>query len=128
MSLPCFHPPCLSCRRALLEHALTEDRERLPDVGTPPTTSRERARAEAQRPQQWVRPGRFMQSLNALQAELLAAVQRGSDGGGATSGTAEGPVAPSPGVLERLESVRREALSVLLDMAGEGAAESPFRP
>lgn len=53
-----------------------------------------------------------MQSLNALQQEMLA----GGEGGNARA---------SDAMLERLESIRREALAVLIDMAGEG---QPYLP
>ena len=73
--------------------------------------------------QEWVRPGRFMLTLNALQQEMLQQAQGGgSDGGSDSSG---GTAAPSGATLERLESVRREALQVLLEMAGEG---QPYMP
>jgi hypothetical protein len=103
-------------RRALLEHALQGDTERLQEqlpgsTAQPPPTNFERLRAEAEAPQDWVRPGRFMQALNALQQEMLL--------------LSMGIGAASDALLERLESIRREALSVLLDMAGEG---QPFLP
>lgn len=114
-------------RRALLEWAFEDDRERLRDTqgigaqrGTPLTT-REQARKAAEAPQEWVRPGRFMQCVAALQQEMLERAE-GSAGSGNNSG---GEDVPSDAVLERLESVRREALQVLLALADEGL---PFRP
>lgn len=68
---------------------------------------------EAERPQEWVRPGRFMQCLNAVQAEML----------NPTPGSDAPP--PSDAALERLETIRRQALEVLLEMAGEG---QPYLP
>ena len=50
-----------------------------------------------------------MQSLSALHAEMLGQAASGSDG-----------QVPNSDVLERLESIRREALGVLLGIAGEG--------
>ncbi|EFN50903.1 hypothetical protein CHLNCDRAFT_55451 [Chlorella variabilis] len=98
-------------REGLLLQALSEDVERLPGAGQPgpDATTRERLRAQAEAPQDWVRPGRFMQSLSALQAEMLGQAASGSDG-----------QVPNSDVLERLESIRREALGVLLGIAGEG--------
>ena len=100
-----------------MEHALQQDTEQLQEQeprspAQPPPTNFERLRAEAEAPQDWVRPGRFMQALNALQQEMLH-----------PSTGSSGP--PSDALLERLESIRREALSVLLDLAGEG---QPFLP
>lgn len=98
----------------MLERALTADTERLADTSRgEPSTNFERLRVEAERPQEWVRPGRFMQCLSAVQAEMLSPTP-GSDA----------PPA-SDAVLERLESIRRQALEVLLDMAGEG---QPYMP
>lgn len=111
-------PLSLDCRQALLRHALQEDREKLPETSRgQPTTNFERLRAEAERPQEWVRPGRFMQSLNALQQEMLQPSAEATGDGGAAG--------PSDVALERLESIRREALAVLLDLAGEG---QPYLP
>ena len=62
-----------------------------------------------------VRPGRFMQCLNAVQAEMLEP-SSAEPGSGPAAGDA---------ALERLESIRREALEVLLEMAGEG---QPYLP
>ncbi|PSC68405.1 SET domain-containing [Micractinium conductrix] len=103
--------PAQAERRALLEHALQSDTERAPGGGPgPDPTNFERLRAEAEKPQEWVRPGRFMLTLNALQQEMLQQAQGGgSDGGSDSSG---GTAAPSGATLERLESVRREALQV----------------
>ena len=105
-------------RRALLEWALQDDRERLPEpsrgAAAPPPTSFERARAEAERAQAWVRPGRFMQSLAALQQEMLEPATEA--GAAAALGDA---------ALERLESIRRAAVEVLLEMGGEG---QPYLP
>lgn len=116
-----------STRRALLEWAFEDDRERLRDTqgigaqrGTPLTT-REQARKAAEAPQEWVRPGRFMQCVAALQQEMLERAE-GSAGSGNNRG---GEDMPSDAVLERLESVRRDALQVLLALADEGL---PFRP
>ncbi|KAL4855125.1 Granule-bound starch synthase 2 [Chlorella vulgaris] len=111
-------------RQLLLRHALTDDVERLPGAGQlgPDATQRERQRAEAEAPQDWVRPGRFMLTVAALQAELL---ETGSE-------VAADFAAPKEAVLKRLESVRRDALAVLqrLDEAAlEAAAEGqPFLP
>eukprot|EP00887_Chlorella_sp_A99_P006768 scaffold3.g6768.t1 len=66
----------------------------------------------ARDPGEAVRPGRFMQGLAALQAEMLDAV----------AGSGE-PV--SSAMLERVESIRREAVAVLEDMAGEGPEYRP---
>lgn len=99
-------------RRALLEHAFQADREGEPAGAGDRATNFEQLRAEVERPRDWVRPGRFMQSLNALQQEMLI----GSEAGGARADDA---------VLERLENIRREALAVLIDMAGEG---QPYLP
>ena len=60
-----------------------------------------------------MRPGRFMACLNALQAELLEP----------SPGSEAPPVGDA--TLERLEAVRRQALEVLLEMAGEGR---PYMP
>lgn len=117
-----------SCRRALLEWAFEDDRQRLYDTqgigaqrGTPLTTF-ERARKVAEAPQEWVRPGRFMQCINALQQEMLERAEGGKTG---SSGEVGGEGVPSEAVLERLESVRREALQVLLALGEEGL---PYRP
>lgn len=123
-------------RRALLEWALEDDRERLRDtrgIGAqqgPAPTVFERARKAAEEPQEWVRPGRFMQCINAMQQEMLeraeGAAQGSAAGGGGSDGGSGAPEGvPSDAVLERLESVRREALGVLLQLAEEGL---PFRP
>lgn len=99
-------------RSALLEHAFQADREGEVERAGASATNNERRRMEAEQPNEWVRPGRFMESLNALQQEMLV-------GGEAGGQRAEGSV------LERLESIRREALAVLIDMAGEG---QPYLP
>lgn len=108
----CPSPTLNGCRRALLEHAFQADREGEPAGAGDRATNFEQLRAEVERPRDWVRPGRFMQSLNALQQEMLI----GSEAGGARADDA---------VLERLENIRREALAVLIDMAGEG---QPYLP
>ncbi|KAI7842787.1 hypothetical protein COHA_003533 [Chlorella ohadii] len=117
-------------RRALLEWAFEDDRERLHDTqgigaqrGTPLTTF-ERARKAAEAPQEWVRPGRFMQCVAVLQQEMLERAE-GAQAGSPGSGSSGGEGVPSDAVLERLESVRREALEVLLALAEEGL---PYRP
>ena len=137
-SRPLLHPaPPQQPRRALLEWALEDDRERLRDtqgIGAqrgPPPTVFERARKAAEEPQEWVRPGRFMQCLNALQQEMLERAEGAAEGSAAGSaagsdgGDGGGEGVPSDAVLERLESVRREALQVLLQLADEGL---PYRP
>lgn len=91
--------------------------EKLPRAGqtSPNATQRERLRAQLEAPQDWVRPGRFMLSLNALQAEML---------GTASGGAGRADAAPvGAATLRRVESVRRDALRVLLELAGEPQAE-----
>lgn len=138
-SCPTLHTlPFFQLRRALLEWAFEDDRERLRDTGGigaqrgPAPTVFERARKAAEEPQEWVRPGRFMQCINAMQQEMLERAEGGAQGsgaaaagsgGGGSGSSMEGP--PSDAVLERLESVRREALGVLLQLADEGL---PYRP
>ena len=124
-----LHAP--ACRRALLEWAFEDDRERLHDtqgIGAQrgmPLTTFERARKAAEAPQEWVRPGRFMQCVAALQQEMLERAEGGQQASSAGSGGSTGEGVPSDAVLERLESVRREALEVLLALAEEGL---PYRP
>jgi hypothetical protein len=83
-------------RQALLEKAFKEDWDG--QSGTSP--------ADDAGPATALRPGRFMDSVRAVQAEMLGPQYAGGE-------------RIDPGVLLRLEEVRREALLVLLDMAGE---------
>lgn len=75
-----------------------------------------------------VRPGRFMQCLNVVQAELVQ--QAEADAEAAAAAEAAGAPVPLPEVgealLQRLEDVRRDALVVLMDLAGEEGME--YRP
>jgi hypothetical protein len=95
-------------RRALLEKAFREDWDG--GAGGPAGGGAARDGGGAS-PAAAVRPGRFLDSVKALQAELLGPQYRGGAG-------------VDPGTLVRLEEVRREALLVLADLAGE-AAYSP---
>lgn len=71
-----------------------------------------------------MRPGRFMHCVNALQQEMLERAQ-GVKGPSQGDGSGSGESVPNDAVLERLESVRREALQVLMALAEEGLSYRP---
>ncbi len=65
----------------------------------------------------YVRPGRFLATLHAMRSEL--SVPDGANGPGA---------AAAPGMLQRMEQVREEALAVLQQIQSKGGASAPSAP